>query len=39
MKEPTFNIGIEEEYQIIDPSTRELRSYITQMIEDQTRAR
>jgi len=38
MKEPTFNIGIEEEYQIVDPTTRELRSYITQMIEDQTRA-
>ena len=34
MKEPTFNIGIEEEYQIIDPETRELKSYITQMLED-----
>ncbi len=28
-----FTIGIEEEYQIIDPETRELRSYITQMME------
>jgi carboxylate-amine ligase len=37
MKQPSFNIGIEEEYQIIDPRTRELRSYITQMIEDNTR--
>jgi len=31
---PIFNIGIEEEYQIIDPETRELKSYITQMLED-----
>ena len=30
---PTFNIGIEEEYQIIDPQTRELKSYITEMLE------
>ena len=29
-----FTIGIEEEYQVIDPETRELRSYITQMLED-----
>ena len=28
-----FTIGIEEEYQIIDPETRELRSYITQILE------
>lgn len=28
-----FTIGIEEEYQIIDPETRELRSYITQFLE------
>ena len=31
---PSFNIGIEEEYQIIDPETRELKSYITQLIEE-----
>ncbi len=31
---PPLSIGIEEEYQIIDPETRELRSYITQFIED-----
>ncbi len=37
MQQPTFNIGIEEEYQIIDPKTRELKSYITQMIEDNKR--
>ncbi|HEY1012432.1 MAG TPA: carboxylate-amine ligase [Herpetosiphonaceae bacterium] len=29
-----FTIGIEEEYQIIDPDTRELRSYITQIIDE-----
>jgi carboxylate-amine ligase len=33
MKTPTFTIGIEEEYQIIDPQTRELKSYITQLLE------
>jgi carboxylate-amine ligase len=33
MKRPTFNIGIEEEYQIIDPETRELKSYITELLE------
>ena len=30
---PSLTIGIEEEYQIIDPATRELRSFITQFIE------
>jgi carboxylate-amine ligase len=34
MKAPSLTIGIEEEYQIIDPQTRELRSYITQILED-----
>ena len=24
-KTPSFNIGIEEEYQIVDPQTRELK--------------
>src|SRR3990172_809824 len=33
MIRPSFSIGIEEEYQIIDPETRELRSYITQLLE------
>jgi glutamate---cysteine ligase / carboxylate-amine ligase len=28
MKPPTFSIGIEEEYQTIDPETRDLRSHI-----------
>ena len=34
MKPPSLTIGIEEEYQIIDPETRELKSYITQILED-----
>ncbi len=34
MKAPSLTIGIEEEYQIIDPVNRELKSYITQMLED-----
>jgi carboxylate-amine ligase len=34
MKPPSLTIGIEEEYQIIDPTTRELRSYITQILEE-----
>ena len=29
-----FTLGIEEEYQIIDPQTRELRSYVTQILEE-----
>jgi glutamate---cysteine ligase / carboxylate-amine ligase len=33
MFKPSFTIGIEEEYQIIDPETRELKSYITQLLE------
>ena len=33
MKAPTLTLGIEEEYQIIDPSTRELRSYITEILD------
>lgn len=34
MKPPSLTIGIEEEYQIIDPETRELRSYITEILQD-----
>ena len=33
MKPPSLTLGIEEEYQIIDPETRELRSYITEMLD------
>jgi carboxylate-amine ligase len=32
MKPPSLTLGIEEEYQIIDPVTRELRSYITEIL-------
>jgi carboxylate-amine ligase len=34
MKPPSLTIGIEEEYQIIDPETRELRSYITEILQE-----
>ncbi|MBP7693168.1 MAG: carboxylate-amine ligase [Anaerolineales bacterium] len=34
MPTPSFSIGIEEEYQIIDPVTRELKSYITEMLAE-----
>ncbi|HHB90919.1 MAG TPA: carboxylate-amine ligase [Anaerolineae bacterium] len=34
MKPPSLTIGIEEEYQIIDPETRELKSYITQLLNE-----
>jgi carboxylate-amine ligase len=34
MKAPSFTLGIEEEYQIIDPKTRELRSYITEILHE-----
>ena len=33
VKRPSLTIGIEEEYQIIDPETRQLTSYITQFLE------
>lgn len=33
MYHPSYNIGIEEEYQLIDPNSRELLGYITQSIE------
>jgi glutamate---cysteine ligase / carboxylate-amine ligase len=34
MNPPSLTLGVEEEYQIIDPQTRELRSYITEMLEE-----
>ncbi len=34
---PTLTVGIEEEYQIVDPETRELKSYITQFLDKGTR--
>ena len=33
-KDFPFTIGIEEEYQIVDPRTRELRSYVSQILEE-----
>jgi glutamate---cysteine ligase / carboxylate-amine ligase len=33
MQAPSLTLGIEEEYQIIDPRTRELRSYITEILD------
>jgi carboxylate-amine ligase len=33
MESPSLTLGIEEEYQIIDPRTRELRSYITEILD------
>jgi len=29
-----FTLGVEEEFQIVDPQTRELKSHIAQIIED-----
>jgi carboxylate-amine ligase len=34
VKAPSLTIGIEEEYQIVDPLTRELRPFITEMLEE-----
>jgi carboxylate-amine ligase len=34
MNAPSLTLGVEEEYQIIDPQTRELRSYITEILEE-----
>ena len=34
LKPPSLTIGIEEEYQIIDPVTRELKSYITEILKE-----
>ena len=29
-----FTLGVEEEYQIVHPETRDLRSYVSRLIED-----
>jgi carboxylate-amine ligase len=34
MKDHTFTLGIEEEFAIVDPKTRELRSHIQEILED-----
>ena len=33
MKDPSLTLGVEEEYQVVDPATGELRSYITQILD------
>ena len=33
MRDPSLTIGIEEEYQIVEPATRELRSYVQRFLE------
>src|ERR687890_82904 len=33
LKSPSLTLGIEEEYQIVDPVTRELKSYITEILD------
>ncbi|HLX12909.1 MAG TPA: carboxylate-amine ligase, partial [Bacteroidota bacterium] len=33
-KEPQFTLGIEEEFQIVDPQSRELRSHVQEIFEE-----
>jgi carboxylate-amine ligase len=35
MPPPSLTLGIEEEYQIVDPETGELRSYITELLDNE----
>jgi len=35
MQAPSLTLGIEEEYQIVDPETRELTSYITEILDSE----
>jgi carboxylate-amine ligase len=37
MREPSLTIGIEEEYQIVNPANGELRSFVTQSLEEDHR--
>ena len=32
-KLPVFTLGVEEEYQIIDPVTRDLRSHLSKIVD------
>ncbi|HKD16836.1 MAG TPA: carboxylate-amine ligase [Thermoanaerobaculia bacterium] len=34
MDRPAFTLGVEEEFQIIDPETRELRSHVQEILEE-----
>jgi carboxylate-amine ligase len=36
---PSFSLGVEEEFQLIDPETRELRSHIQQLLDTATDSR
>jgi glutamate---cysteine ligase / carboxylate-amine ligase len=38
LSRPSFTLGVEEEFQLIDPETRELRSHIQQLLESATDA-
>ena len=31
---PAFTLGVEEEFQIIDPESRELRSHVQEMMDE-----
>ena len=31
---PAFTLGVEEEFQIIDPDTRELRSHVQEILDE-----
>src|SRR6185369_7600090 len=34
IERPAFTLGVEEEFQIIDPETRQLRSHVQEMLEE-----
>ncbi len=34
MEQPAFTLGVEEEFQIIDPDTRELRSHVQEILDE-----
>ena len=34
MSRPAFTLGVEEEFQIVDPETRELRSHVQQLLDE-----
>jgi glutamate---cysteine ligase / carboxylate-amine ligase len=37
VQRPAFTLGVEEEFQIIDPETRELRSHVQEMLDEGVR--
>ena len=34
VERPAFTLGVEEEFQIVDPETRELRSHVQQILAE-----